>query len=336
MTRRIALILCWSLASTAAAFGAEHLADIPRLKPFATVVADVVRIGDLIENAGVTADIAIFRSPDIGSTGTVSSAKVLDAVRHHNLLIVDARGVSEIEITRDSRVISAREIEARITRAFAGQQGLGDAANLTVSFDREPRAFYVEPQASGDFQILRSSFEPRTSRFDITLSLPRSAITRGYNLRYTGTISETVEVPVLVRAFNRGDIIRTADVAFERRPRSEVATDTLLGQENIVGFAARQSLRAATSLRRSDLIRPQIVKREEPVTIVYEVPGILLTLRGKAMEGGAHGDTINVMNPQTKRVVQAVVSGPGKVTIAAVTSTPISTASVTSASGESE
>ncbi len=168
MTRRLLLMLWWSMASTATlAAAADRLADLPRLKSSAVVVADVVRIGDLIENAGAVADVAIFRSPDVGNTGSVSSAKVLEAARQHNLLIVDARGVIDVEIVRDSRVVSARDIEARILRIFAGQKGLGEAARLTVTFDREPTAFYVEPQVTGDFQVTRSNFDPRTGRFDV-------------------------------------------------------------------------------------------------------------------------------------------------------------------------
>src|SRR5690348_17840295 len=41
----------------------------PTLKAEATVIGDVVRIGDLVENAGEAADVAIFRAPDIGQTG---------------------------------------------------------------------------------------------------------------------------------------------------------------------------------------------------------------------------------------------------------------------------
>ena len=55
------------------------------------------------------------------------------------------------------------------------------------------------------------------------------------------------------------------------------------------------------------------------MTIVYEAPGITLTLRGQAQDSGALGDTINVLNVQSKRAVQGVVSGPGRVTVTAAT-----------------
>ena len=36
-------------------------------------------------------------------------------------------------------------------------------------------------------------------------------------------------------------------------------------------------------------------------------------MRGKALEGGSHGDTINVLNVQSKRPVQGKIAGPGHV-----------------------
>ena len=65
-----------------------------RLKSQVTVSSDVVRIGDLVENAGAAANAPIFRAPDLGETGAVPVRAVLDAVRPHGLIGVDARGLS--------------------------------------------------------------------------------------------------------------------------------------------------------------------------------------------------------------------------------------------------
>ena len=46
---------------------------------------------------------------------------------------------------------------------------------------------------------------------------------------------------------------------------------------------------------------------------------ITLTLRGQAQDSGALGDTINVLNAESKRVVQAVVTGPDRVSVGAIT-----------------
>jgi flagellar basal body P-ring formation protein FlgA len=51
------------------------------------------------------------------------------------------------------------------------------------------------------------------------------------------------------------------------------------------------------------------------VLIVYETPGLALSLRGKANEAGAVGDVIAVQNLQSKRVLQASIVGPGRVSV---------------------
>ena len=50
-----------------------------------------------------------------------------------------------------------------------------------------------------------------------------------------------------------------------------------------------------------------------------DAPGIMLTTRGKALEGGGEGDVINVLNLQSKRTIQGVVTGPGRVDISPAT-----------------
>ena len=57
------------------------------------------------------------------------------------------------------------------------------------------------------------------------------------------------------------------------------------------------------------------MQRNDTVTLIYEAPGLTLTLRGQAQDAGALGDTISVINSQSKRVVQGVVTGPGRVTV---------------------
>ena len=58
------------------AASAPQLSTAPRLKAAATVVGDVVRIGDLIDHAGAAANVPIFRSPGLGETGRVEPSRV--------------------------------------------------------------------------------------------------------------------------------------------------------------------------------------------------------------------------------------------------------------------
>src|SRR5262249_49260790 len=159
----------------------------PTLKAEAIVNGDVVRIGDLIENAGDAAEVGIFRAPDIGQTGSVPASRVLEAVLPHRVLALDTRGIAEVVVTRASRQITGKEIEARIVRALAGQAGMPDAANLTVTFDNEIKPLQVEAAVTAELRIVRLGYDPRSGRFDAAFELPGSAVARRLPLRFTGT-----------------------------------------------------------------------------------------------------------------------------------------------------
>ena len=292
-----------------------------RLKPQATVAGDIVRIGDLIENAGVAANTPIFRAPDLGQTGAVPMRAVLDAVRPYGLIAVDARGISEVSVTRTSRAIAIDEIEARIVQALTARYRLGKADDVKLSFDRELRAIQLEANAGADLSLARFAYEPSSRRFDVTFELAG-----GRAWRYTGTAVETVEVAVPSRALARGELIKASDIAIERRPRTEFTSEPPAPVTETLGRAARRALRAGQALRNADLMKPELVQRGEMVTLHYEVPGIAITMRGKALEAGTEGDTVNVLNEHSKRTIQGTVTSPGHVTMIARTPTVVAQA----------
>ena len=63
----------------------------PCCAPMSRVTSDLVRIGDVIDNAGAAGQIAIYRAPDLGTTGTLPVAQVLAALRAHQVIGVDTR-----------------------------------------------------------------------------------------------------------------------------------------------------------------------------------------------------------------------------------------------------
>jgi flagella basal body P-ring formation protein FlgA len=312
----VTLAILLACAPEAAAQSAEPAA--PRLKELVAVSSEIVRIGDLVDNAGAAANVAVFRAPDLGQTGTVPAARVAEALRPHDVTRLETGGLSEVIVTRLSRAITGAEVGERIAGAFAGQFGFGQAQNLTITLDREVRILHVEPQVTGELAVARMNVEPRTGRFEIAFELPGSAAARRLPLRFTGTVTEMVESVTLTRALRRGDTVRESDVLMQRRPKAEVGDDAI-SIDQAVGLAAKRPLRANLALRAADLSRAEVVQRNEMVTMLYEVPGIVLTMRAKALEAGAVGDVIGVVNMQTNRTIQATVAGPGRVTLASTT-----------------
>jgi flagella basal body P-ring formation protein FlgA len=312
---RFAIAALLLFATPSAAQVAGTLGPNPVLKREAAVASDLVRIGDLVENAGDKARVPIFRSPDLGHTGTVQATRITDALRTHGILVIDTRDIVEVVVTRASRPVTLKEIETEIARALGGQHGLSEAASLTIMLDRDARPVQLEASATGALRIERLFHDPRSGRFDVTFDLPGSAIAHRVALRYTGTVIDTVQVAVLNRPIARGEMVRATDIAIERRPKAEMGQDIANLATDVVGLAARRALRPGSPLRLADVMKPELVQRNEPVTLVYESPGIMLTVRGKAIETGAEGDVIRVLNEQSKRTVTGTVTGNGRVVV---------------------
>lgn len=293
---------------------AQTPAPAPALKANVTVTSDVVRIGDLVENAGPVADVPIFRAPDLGTTGAVATDRILEAIRPHQLIGIDTRGLADVIVTRASRPITAREISGRIAQALAGQYGFGDARNMLVNFDGDVHTLQVELNAAGALRVVTLSYDPRTTRFDVTFDLPGSIELRRQGAHYTGTAVESVDAITVDRPVEHGEVLKASDLTVVRRPKVE-GSALLTDMDAVIGLAARHQLRPGQPLAAADLMKPQIVQRNDTVTIVYQAPGLTLTLRGQAQDAGALGDSIGVLNVESKRVVQAVVSGPSRVTV---------------------
>src|SRR6266702_522242 len=114
MIARTLLLATALLAASITAGLAQTRDDViaaPALRASVTVSGDLVRIGDVIDNAGSSAQIAIYRAPDLGTTGSLPTEQVLSALRAHQVIGVDTRDIREISVTRLARSLEARDIE---------------------------------------------------------------------------------------------------------------------------------------------------------------------------------------------------------------------------------
>ncbi|MGE0564155.1 MAG: flagellar basal body P-ring formation chaperone FlgA [Pseudolabrys sp.] len=311
-----ALLAAWpAAAQTLAALAPAGGPPRPALRAATTVTDDVVRIGDLIDNAGIVANVPIFRSPDPGTTGRVSAAAVIAAVEAHALIGLSTNGIRDISVTRPGRQVAAGELEAQLAAALAARYGLGSEKDIEIRFDNAPEAVKIDADADSNLNILQLTYLMRSGRFEAVVEIGD----RGRRLRLAGIANATAEIVTLNRALSRGEVVRASDIMIERRPRAQVNADMIADPKEIVGRAARSSIGSGRPLRATDLTKPQLVQRNEVVTLIYEVPGITLTVRGKAHDGGAEGDVIEVLNVQSKRAIHGVITGPGRVTVSSLT-----------------
>jgi flagella basal body P-ring formation protein FlgA len=131
----------------------------------------------------------------------------------------------------------------------------------------------------------------------------------------TDTSVPTVDVPVLAHSVDKGQLVSAADFTVASKPAGEGRG--VLTPNEAAGKEAVRALREGFPVRQYDLIRPQWVRRGEPVTITVRSGALTITTQGKALVSGAQGEAVRVVNLSTNRTLDALVDAPGKVRIAA-------------------
>jgi len=323
-----AAALAGSIATPATAQNFDEVPQVPMLRPQVLVSGDVVRIGDLVDNAGPFGEIPVFRSPDLGTTGTVPAKQVVEALRAHKVIGVDTRDIRDVVVTRAARTFTSQDIQGGIASAISGKGGLGDVADLVVTLDHDTGPLQLDAAYKGDLTPIAARFDNHNGRFDVTFEIRNEVTSAPTRMRFTGTAYETVLVTVPTRILDRGDMVKAADLVTERRPKAEAGNDLAI-RDRALGMQMRKRVAAGQPLRNADFGKPDLVQRDQNVSIVYQTPGLYLTMRGKAVDGGAEGDTVSVTNLQSKRVVQGTVVGPGQVLVAPIAPTVTATTDAT-------
>jgi flagella basal body P-ring formation protein FlgA len=284
---------------------------VPTLRSQALVSRELVTVGDLIDGAGALASKPLFRSPDLGDSGTVPAADIIAAAAAVGLNGIDVQGVSEVSVTRPSREASLEDIAVAVALRAGKTYGV-DPGSIEVDLGAGARPLRFSADAMGELEITSFTADPRTGRFDATFDVAGRRSGPG-PMRLSGTALETVEAAVPIRPLARGDIIGASDVRTVRRPKA--FAENAIVMTDAVGMAARRALRQGETMQADDLTRPQHVTRGSFITLIYANDGVSLSLKAKALGAGAAGDLVAVQNLQSKRVVSGVVTGPSEVTV---------------------
>jgi flagella basal body P-ring formation protein FlgA len=122
-----------------------------------------------------------------------------------------------------------------------------------------------------------------------------------------------VDVLTWARNLQAGEIVQPQDLVWAKAAAAPL--DAPADADAVIGLAARRPLRAGAAVAARDVAPAQVVKAGETVTVTFAAEGVQLSLEGKAMGSAGVGETLNVQNTASKKIIQAIVTGPGQAAV---------------------
>jgi len=324
-----------------------------RLWPTALVVGDSIRIDDVCELSGFSAEaseklsrVMVTGAPVAGGSRAVSIDRVRSAVAMSgaNMARVTIGGATTCEVSRPSLIASphaasgavAHTLGSRDRRAGAGYSGT--AVKESARTLRRAVIEYCNAQVSrfggtADVTFDRTSdqllelAEPEyafkvRSQGSAALGLIPLEIDVVADRRLVQTVAMVVQVildrSVLVarRTINQGASIASTDLEMIDLSFNRVDAIGLADAGQAIGQRAKIVIPVGTAIQ-SDMLEPvPVVRRGQLVTLTSMSGSVQVVTTGKAGADGLLGDVIKVRSVEDRRVeFDARVTGPGQVEI---------------------
>ena len=113
-----------------------------------------------------------------------------------------------------------------------------------------------------------------------------------------------------------GDIIRQDDIVAHPVPRP--LPEAVMADRDIVGQQIKRRVAADRPLTARDIGPRTAVQASTPVDVLWNSGLLKMDMSGRAMESGALGDEIRVLNTATGRTIRGIVVGDGMIEIRTV------------------
>jgi flagella basal body P-ring formation protein FlgA len=296
-------------AAFAALLTGTALAE-PVLKPDITVKAEIVTVGDMFADAGIFAEEALFLAPRPGTVGTVPIETVDAAAERIGFTGYTTQGLASVRVTRAATAIGEADLKALIEADLDARGILTEAMSAQTVFSNPFTPVNAAAVADPlDLVVLR--YRPGNGSFSARFTA--AGIETPIDI--TGTIDLMIEVPHLAAALPSGTILQESDIVMRAVPLRYADSAGYASRDQIIGMALQRQSREGMMLKAGDVAEPELVARNDTVTIYYRSGAMTLTVRGQALNGAAKGEPVDVLNLMSKRVISTTVIARGAVEV---------------------
>lgn len=161
--------------------------------------------------------------------------------------------------------------------------------------------------ADGLFDLDTSTLKPRGySKLGILVRDTEGRVLKRYTLDVQAMIEK--RVAVLNRSIKSGEVLSEADYQWEYRDARQLRATSVLN-EAPQGYIVKGTLRAGEILDLQRLEAPAVVQKGDRVAVKVVGSGITIVGTGMALEPGRIGQSIRIVNLDSKKEIFGTVTG---------------------------
>lgn len=281
------------------------------LRPFTTLAAPVVRLSDLFTDAGSEADRVLGPAPPPGTRISVEARQLATIAREYGVAWRPTTGFDRAVLVRPGVPLAEAPVLAALRAALAGLGAAADGAVVLQGF--QPPMLPVG--AAPEIVVEQLAFDANEGSFQgvLAVAVPgEPAVT----VAVAGHSVHRVMLPVAAHRLEPGAALGPGDFTQKQVADSFARGAVLRDPAAAVGRTVRQAVEAGAPVPLDDLAALPTVARGERVRMEISSPGISVTAIGVALADAGTGETVDVLNPASRAVVEASVLGPGRVAVA--------------------
>ncbi|MCB1720461.1 MAG: flagellar basal body P-ring formation protein FlgA [Alphaproteobacteria bacterium] len=282
------------------------------LKPSSVIEGDMITLGHVFSGIDRNADKVLGPAPQPGKDMVLNARTLMRIARAMDVNWRPSSAADQVVLRRAATVIPATMIQDALKDSLHAQ-GLPGKFELIVTSSGLDKI--ILPQsAAQNVEIESLSFDSEHDRFEAAIAAP-SKDEPLFRKNISGQVQRLVDVPVLRAPMKNGTVISASDLDFISLRAYGLNHDMILSADELVGMTPRRMITAGKPMTENDIEPPQIVERGENVTLVFNSGPLSLTAQGKALENGAKGDVIRVVNASSSKTLQARVIGEREVSV---------------------
>jgi flagella basal body P-ring formation protein FlgA len=181
-------------------------------------------------------------------------------------------------------------------------------------FDTQNLSFSAEAVAE-PIKLISLRYTPENNAFAARFEIAGTDLP----VDVTGRIELMIETPHLINARPAGTVLSASDIEMRKVPLKFAESSGYLDTAQIIGKALQHPSRAGMMLKASDIAEPEVIARNQPVTVYFRQGAMTLTVKGKALNDAALGDPVSVLNALSKKVITGVATAGGSVEVKSAT-----------------